>query len=62
VAPLIAKARGNHCEQCLSRKQLQVELVVPLEVMIENFERENPDAFSATEFDQVSWKRYWMKY
>jgi len=60
VAPLIAKARGNHCEQCLSRKQLQVELVIPLEVMIENFEKENPGGM--TEFDQVGWKRYWMKH
>ena len=33
VQPLINKARGAQCEICLSRKQLQVECIIPLEVL-----------------------------
>ena len=49
VQPLISKARGTQCENCLSRRQLQVECVAPLEVLAAQFDQENPDQ----EFDQV---------
>ncbi|KAH8094066.1 hypothetical protein JL720_4055 [Aureococcus anophagefferens] len=57
VQPLISKARGTQCENCLSRRQLQVECVVPLEVLAAQFDAENPDQ----EFDQVAWKTFWIK-
>ena len=38
VQPLISKARGTQCENCLSRRQLQVECVAPLEVLAAQFE------------------------
>lgn len=49
VQPLINKARGTQCEVCLSRKQLNVECVVPLETLAEKFDEEHPE----DEFDQV---------
>ena len=49
VQPLISKARGTQCENCLSRRQLQVTCVVPLEVLAAQFDAENADQ----EFDQV---------
>ncbi len=57
VQPIINQARGNECEQCLSRRQLQVELVIPIEVLADRFERET----GAQEFDQVAWKMYFKK-
>ena len=33
VQGLINRARKPECEKCLSRKQLQVELVIPIEVL-----------------------------
>lgn len=50
VQPLINKARGTHCEQCLSKKQLQVKLVFELEDLADQFALEYP----ADEFDKVS--------
>jgi hypothetical protein len=58
VQPLINKARGTQCEQCLSRKQLSVEIVIPLEVLAEKFDEEHPDE----EFDQVAWKTFWIRH
>ena len=58
VQPLINKARGTQCEQCLSRKQLNVEIVIPLEVLAEKFDEEHPDE----EFDQVAWKTFWIRH
>ncbi|CAM9251995.1 unnamed protein product, partial [Phaeothamnion confervicola] len=58
VQPLMNKARGTHCEQCLSRKQLQVQLVTPLEDLGRQFEEEHPE----DEFDQAAWKRFWMQH
>merc|ERR1712070_1166190 len=49
VQPLINKARGTQCEQCLSRKQLNVEIVIPLEVLAEKF-------------DEVAWKTFWIRH
>ena len=49
VQPLISKARGTQCENCLSRRQLQVTCVIPLEVLAAQFDAENADQ----EFDQV---------
>merc|ERR1712078_780399 len=39
VQPLISKARGTQCENCLSRRQLQVTCVIPLEVLAAQFDR-----------------------
>ncbi|GMI38387.1 hypothetical protein TrCOL_g4878 [Triparma columacea] len=58
VQPLINRARGTQCEQCLSRKLLQVELVVPIEELDERFQAEHPDE----EFDQILWKNFWQKH
>jgi len=58
VQPLINKNRGTQCEQCLSRKLLQVEIIVPIEEMDERFVAENGDE----EFDQVLWKNFWTKH
>lgn len=49
VQPLINKARGTHCEQCLSKKQLQAKLVFGLEDLAAQFAAEYP----ADEFDKV---------
>lgn len=49
VQPLINKARGTHCEQCLSKKQLQAKLVFELEDLAAQFAAEYP----ADEFDKV---------
>ncbi|CAM9961134.1 unnamed protein product, partial [Ectocarpus sp. 12 AP-2014] len=57
VQPLINKARGTHCEQCLSKKQLQAKLVFELEDLAAQFAAEHP----ADEFDKVAWKRFWMQ-
>merc|ERR1719355_449228 len=57
VQPLISKARGTQCENCLSRRQLQVTCVIPLEVLAAQFDAENADQ----EFDQVAWKTFWIK-
>mmetsp|Transcript_32385 Transcript_32385/g.111523 ORF Transcript_32385/g.111523 Transcript_32385/m.111523 type:complete len:1484 (+) Transcript_32385:3-4454(+) len=57
VQPLITKARGTQCEICLSRKQLQVEVVIPLEELAAKYDVEHP----AAEFDQVAWKTFWIK-
>ena len=57
VQPLINRARRNECEKCLSRQQLQVELVIPIEVLGDRFEKEHPD----DEFDQVAWKQFLTK-
>jgi hypothetical protein len=54
VQPLISKARGTQCENCLSRRQLQVTCVIPLEVLAAQFDAENADQ----EFDQVRSRRF----
>lgn len=53
IQPLVNKARGTHCEQCLSKKQLQVKLVFELEDLASQFAVEYP----ADEFDKVSRSR-----
>jgi len=58
VQPLINRARGTQCEQCLSRKLLQVELVIPIEELDERFQAEHPNE----EFDQILWKNFWQKH
>lgn len=59
VAQLIEKARGTQCELCLSRRQLSVECIVPLEVLAERFDNEHGDD---EEFDNVQWKTFWVKH
>jgi len=58
VQPLINRARKVECEQCLSRKQLQVELLTPIDKLGDAFEQEHP----SEEFDQVAWKNYFQKH
>merc|ERR1712166_625959 len=41
VQPLISRARRSECEKCLSRKQLQVLLLIPIEVLGDNFFNKN---------------------
>jgi hypothetical protein len=53
VQPLINAERKNECEQCLSRKGLQIELVIPLEKIGDRYEKEHKDD---KEFDQMKWK------
>ena len=38
VQPIIVQARKPNCEQCLSREQLQVELVIDIDEMGDHFE------------------------
>jgi len=56
VDPLIRRARGAECEQCLSRKQLQVEYDVDIEKMMAMYDKAYPDE---VEIDQVQWKSFW---
>merc|ERR1711871_801921 len=57
VQPLISRARRNECEKCLSRKQLQVLLIIPIEVLGDRFEKEYP----SEEFDKVAWKQFFNR-
>lgn len=59
VQPIINKARKAECEQCLSRRQLQVELLIQLEELGDRFEQEHPNM---EEFDQVAWKTFFQKH
>lgn len=59
VQPIINRARRAECEQCLSRRGLQVELVQPIEQLADAFEAEHPNM---EEFDQVAWKEYFAKH
>jgi hypothetical protein len=58
VQPLINRARKTECSQCLSRKNLQVEMLKPIEVLGDEFE----EKFPSDEFDQVAWKNYFTKH
>jgi hypothetical protein len=58
VQPIINQARRAECEQCLSRRQLQVELLIPIEVLGDKFEKES----MTEEFDQVAWKEFFKKH
>lgn len=58
VQPLIHQARKSECEMCLSRRQLQVELAIPIEVLGDKFE-----SVSLTEeFDVAGWKEFFAKH
>jgi len=58
VQPLINRARKAECEQCLSRQQLQVELLTPIDKLGDEYEA----AFPSDEFDQVGWKAFFQKH
>ena len=58
VQPIINQARKTECEQCLSRRQLQVELIIPIEVLGDQFEKEAV----SEEFDQVAWREFFKKH
>lgn len=57
VDPLIRRARGMECEQCLSRKQLQVEYEIDTDKMAEMYDKTYP---GDEEVDQIQWKSFWM--
>jgi hypothetical protein len=57
VDPLIRRARGAECEQCLSRKKLQIEYEIDIDVMAQMYDRSFP---GDEEIDQVQWKTFWM--
>ncbi|POM67561.1 Hypothetical protein PHPALM_16417 [Phytophthora palmivora] len=58
VQPLIQQARKSECEMCLSRRQLQVEMSIPIEVLGDKFESQT----LAEEFDAVAWKEFFAKH
>jgi hypothetical protein len=58
VETLIQRARKAECEKCLSRRQLQVELVIPIEVLGAKFEKSRKTKV----FDAVAWKEYFQKH
>ena len=43
VEPIIKRARGAQCEQCLSRKQLQVEYEIDIDKMADMYDKNYPD-------------------
>jgi hypothetical protein len=57
VEPLIKRARGATCEQCLSRKQLQIEYEVDIDKMGDMYDNAYP---GDVEVDQVQWKSFWV--
>jgi len=57
VEPLIRRARGAECEQCLSRKKLQIEYEVEVDKMSDMYDAAYP---GDEEVDQVQWKTFWM--
>ncbi|RYH31691.1 hypothetical protein EON65_02105 [archaeon] len=42
MEPLIKRARGAQCEQCLSRKQLQIEYEVDVDAMADMYDKTYP--------------------
>ncbi|KDO22134.1 hypothetical protein SPRG_10952 [Saprolegnia parasitica CBS 223.65] len=58
VQPIINAARKVECESCLSRRQLQVELMIPLEVMGDKFDKVYP----SDEFNVAEWKAFFIKH
>ena len=58
VEPIISKSRVAECEQCLSRKQLQVEYEIDIDKMAEMYNAVYP---GDDEVDQVQWKNFWIK-
>ncbi|ETK89593.1 hypothetical protein L915_06374, partial [Phytophthora nicotianae] len=58
VQPLIQAARKSECEMCLSRRQLQVEMSIPIEVLGDKFDSQN----LAEEFDAAAWKEFFTKH
>ena len=53
VEPLIRRARGAECEQCLSRKKLQIEYEIDVDAMADMYDKSYP---GDEEVDQVQWK------
>jgi hypothetical protein len=58
VQPIIQQARKSECEMCLSRRQLQVELAIPIELLGDKFESQS----LAEEFDVAGWKEFFTKH
>ncbi|KAE8913897.1 hypothetical protein PF004_g11009 [Phytophthora fragariae] len=58
VQPLIQQARKSECEMCLSRRQLQVEMAIPIEVLGDKFDSQT----LAEEFDAAAWKDFFAKH
>ena len=58
IQPIINQNRKVECEVCLSRRQLQVEMVIPLQVMGDKFEKMS----KSEEFDVKGWKEFFKKH
>jgi len=58
VQPLINRSRKAECQQCLSRQQLQVEMLTPIEKLGDDFDALYPSEV----FDQRAWKEYFTKH
>lgn len=58
VQPIVQQARKSECEMCLSRRQLQVELAIPIELLGDKFE----SLSLAEEFDVAGWKEFFTKH
>merc|ERR1711998_133262 len=52
VEPLIRRARGAECEQCLSRKKLQIEYEIDVDTMADMYDKSFP---GDEEVDQARW-------
>jgi hypothetical protein len=59
VDPLVRRARGAECEQCLSRRQLQVEYEHDIDSLSARYDEQFP---GEDEVDQVQWKSFWTKH
>ena len=57
IDPLVRRARGAECEQCLSRKKLQIEYEVDVDEMAARYDATYP---GDEEVDAVQWKSFWM--
>jgi hypothetical protein len=63
VEPLIERARRSECEQCLSRRSLHVELVIPIELLGDRFEQQQKErGVDTSTFDQLAWKEFFQRY
>lgn len=58
VQPLIQQSKGNECQVCLSRSQLQVETALSVSEMDEAFKNE----YRTEEIDQVLFKTFWRRH
>jgi hypothetical protein len=61
VDPVIRRARGLECEQCLSKNQLQVEYEIDIDKMIELYDDTYPEDMGEKEPNQLKWRNFWTE-